>query len=407
MIYDRQTRRFCLSLLCVGAMLAVMTAALCFFQAQRAKQLLLSYDRAVISALLERGVDKADIASALKEPTETERGAALAAELGRGDDMPLSLLPAARRFFSRSLPAALGSAALILALAAWSVYRYLSERERLYISAARTVDRLVEGDFSVHLPRSGEGTLYALFAKADALAMALQAKSEAERRARESLKDAVSDISHQLKTPLAALSMYNEIILSEAEDPETVRGFSEKSMLSLNRMESLIQSLLRIMRLDAGCVVFKTESCRVAELAERAVEELRIRAELEKKTLVLEGDAEARLVCDPQWTAEALSNLVKNALDHTAEGGEVRLSWERSPAMLRITVSDDGAGIAPEDLHLIFKRFYRSSHGSETQGSGLGLPLAKTITQAQGGSLSVRSELGHGAAFTMSFLTKE
>ncbi len=406
MLYDKQTRSFCLRLLCIGALLILLAAALCYFQAQQAKSLLLDYDRAVISSLLERGVAEADIAAALKSPAETEHGAALAAELGRSEDMGISLFPHIRRFFTRSLLAALPVAALILALAAWTAWGYLTGRERLYVSAARTVDKLLEGDFSVHLSRSGEGSLFALFAKTDALAMALQSRSEAERRARESLKDAVSDISHQLKTPLAALSMYNEIILSAPEDAEAVSDFARKSRVSLSRMESLIQALLRIMRLDAGSVVFRPESCAVSELAERAVDELRVRAELEGKSLTLEGDREARLMCDPQWTAEALSNLVKNALDHTGEGASIRLSWERSPAMLRITVADDGEGIDPEDMHFIFKRFYRSRRGSATQGAGLGLPLAKTIVEAQGGSLSVKSQPGQGAAFTVSFLTK-
>ena len=406
MIYDKETRSFCLRLLCMAVLLAALAAALCFYQARQVKALLLSYDRSVISSLLEQGVSTSAIAAALKSPAETERGAALAVELGRSEDLPLSLLPRARSFLARSLLPALLGAALVSALAGWAACRYLAQRERLYLGAARTVDALLEGDFSAHLPRGGEGSLYSLFAGTDALATALQARSEAERRARESLKDAVSDISHQLKTPLAALSMYNEIILSEADDPAAVRSFSEKSLLSLERMEGLIQSLLRIMRLDAGAVVFRPESCPVWELAERAVQELRVRAELENKELLLEGSGEDRLVCDPQWTVEALSNLVKNALDHSPGGGQVKIAWERTLAMLRIIVSDDGPGIPPDELHLIFKRFYRSRLGSETQGVGLGLPLARTITEAQGGSLSVRSEPGHGAAFTMSFLAK-
>ena len=97
---------------------------------------------------------------------------------------------------------------------------------------------------------------------------------------------------------------------------------------------------------------------------------------------------------------------MKNALDHTDAGGHIQISWKRTPAMLQITVADDGSGIAPEDIHHIFKRFYRSSHSLDTTGVGLGLPLAKSIIEGQGGLISVQSTPGEETAFTLSFLTK-
>ena len=106
------------------------------------------------------------------------------------------------------------------------------------------------------------------------------------------------------------------------------------------------------------------------------------------------------------WTSEAIGNIVKNALDHTQDGGIVHITWERTPAMFRILISDNGTGIAPEDIHHIFKRFYRSKHSLDTQGIGLGLPLAKSIIEGQGGVIAVQSEIGNGTTFTLSFLTE-
>ena len=124
------------------------------------------------------------------------------------------------------------------------------------------------------------------------------------------------------------------------------------------------------------------------------------------KTIQIEGKPEERLLCDPEWTSEALGNLVKNALDHTAAGGHIRIAWSRTPAMLQIQVSDDGGGIAPEDIHHIFKRFYRSRQSLDSPGIGLGLPLAKSIVEGQGGVITAQSTSGEGATFTVSFLTK-
>ena len=127
------------------------------------------------------------------------------------------------------------------------------------------------------------------------------------------------------------------------------------------------------------------------------------RAEREGKKILTEGDPGELVFCDFGWTKEAVGNLIKNALDHTKRGGTIRVSWNRSPMMVCLNVEDDGCGIAPEDIHHIFKRFYRSRRSGSRQGAGLGLPLAKSIVEDQGGNLSVESTLGEGAVFRMTF----
>ena len=234
----------------------------------------------------------------------------------------------------------------------------------------------------------------------------LQSKSETEHKTKEFLKDSISDISHQLKTPLAALAMYQEIIENEQENADTVKQFAAKMGTSLKRMEQLILSMLKITRLDTGNIVFEKKSCYVAELIAHSVNELTTRAKNENKEILVDGDREQLLVCDMEWTSEAIGNIVKNALDHTQSGGTVHITWEHTPAMLRIFISDNGNGIAPEDIHHIFKRFYRSKHSLDTQGIGLGLPLAKSIVEGQGGIISVQSEINTGTIFTISFLTE-
>lgn len=130
------------------------------------------------------------------------------------------------------------------------------------------------------------------------------------------------------------------------------------------------------------------------------------RANNEKKEIIIDGNSEQMLYCDIEWTSEAIGNIIKNALDHTDTGGKITISWKRTPAMVRILITDNGQGIAPEDIHHIFKRFYRSKKSSDSQGIGLGLPLAKAIIEGQGGILSVHSESLQGTTFTLSFLTE-
>ena len=123
----------------------------------------------------------------------------------------------------------------------------------------------------------------------------------------------------------------------------------------------------------------------------------------ESKEILLSGDSDAYFYCDALWMSEALGNLVKNALEHTRRGGKVVVSWERTPLLTNIVVEDNGKGIHPEDIHNIFKRFYRSRYSQDTHGIGLGLPLAKSIAEAHQGTISVTSRVGLGSRFVLSF----
>ena len=123
------------------------------------------------------------------------------------------------------------------------------------------------------------------------------------------------------------------------------------------------------------------------------------RAKQEQKELILSGDDDITLFCDREWMIEAVSNLVKNAFDHTDAGKHICVEWKQMPDMLQIVVEDNGCGIHSEDVYHIFKRFYRSRFSKDTQGIGLGLPLAKTIVELHGGNIKVDSVLGKGSVF--------
>ena len=405
-LQDHSTRRFFAALAAACGGFLLLAVLLTFFHADAVRSALLERETTLAAALLDRGASPTDIAEIFQQEQASDAAQALLARMGRTDRTPTWLLSTVRTSTGHFLLAAvcgvLLPGTLLLALTA----RYLAARDRLCQEAAAFMLHYADGDFSQHLPRAQAGALFRLFAAAEQLAAALKAGIDAERHTKEFLKDTVSDISHQLKTPLAAVKMYAEIIADEPGNLETVCTFAEKSLTSISRMEGLIGALLKMMRLDAGSITFSQETVRAADLAARASAELQTRAAHEGKHLTFSGDPALTLQCDPAWTAEAIGNLIKNALDHTRRGDTVSVCWEPSPAMLRITVSDTGAGIAPEDLHHIFKRFYRSPAAKDSQGVGLGLPLARAVIEGQGGLLTVQSEPGQGTVFAASFLTK-
>lgn len=283
-------------------------------------------------------------------------------------------------------------------------YRYFQEQHEIMEHAIDQMREYLAGNRDASIECDDEGELYRLFHEVNALVAVLNAHAEHEKDAKRFLKNTIADISHQLKTPLAALEIYNGMIQEEAGELPSVREFSMLSEQELDRIESLVQSLLKITKLDAGTIVLDKALERMAELAEHVRKQFRYRAEQEGKELCLQGDEEAVFYCDRGWITEALSNLVKNALDHTKSGDSVLIEWKSFASVVQISVRDTGSGIHPEDLPHIFKRFYRSRYSQDTQGIGLGLPLVKAIAEAHQGTVEVDSDWGRGAAFTMNFL---
>lgn len=285
-------------------------------------------------------------------------------------------------------------------------YRYFKDQDQVMEAAVSRIQAFISGERDARIDCDEEGELYRLFHEVNSLAAILNSKAENEGRSRCFLQNTISDISHQLKTPLAALNIYNGIMQTEAETDglSTIREFTDLSEQELDRIETLVQNLLKIAKFDAGSIVMEKHRENVAELMADVERRFSFRAAQEGKELVFEGGEELFFFCDRGWLTEAIGNLVKNALDHTKSGDTIRVEWGQSAQMVHMTVKDNGGGIHPEDLHHIFKRFYRSRYSKDTQGIGLGLPLAKSIVEAHDGMIEADSRPGAGTAFVMHFM---
>lgn len=306
-------------------------------------------------------------------------------------------------FPKSALPLLLASSLCVAVTVSALCWRYLQKRDQKLEDAAFQVAEYVLDRRKGGIECNEEGAMYHLFHEVNSLVTIADAHADSERQTKEFLRDTISDISHQLKTPIAALNIYNGILQQEAADTDTVQKFTALSEQELDRIESLVQNLLKMARLDAGVITLEQSPENLSELLEQIRGQYSFRAEQEGKGIDLEGDEQTVLTCDRVWLAEAIGNLVKNALDHTVQGDRILIRWQQSPCLTTISVEDTGCGIHPEDLYHIFKRFYRSRFSKDTQGIGLGLPLAKSIIEAHQGSIEVHSELGHGATFTINF----
>lgn len=315
------------------------------------------------------------------------------------------LMGLALRLSGRELPLSFVLLFLLMACGVLAVcFRYFYRQDEIMEAAVSQVNAYLAGDKGARIACDQEGEMYKLFHSVNTLAAVLNAHAENELSAREFLKNTISDISHQLKTPLAALNIYNGLLQDEAQELPEIREFALLSEQELDRIETLVQSLLKITKLDAGSIVLEKEQENVAEMMKDVELHFAFRARQEQKELILSGADDVRLFCDRDWLMEAMDNIVKNALDHTEKGDFVRIEWKQSASAVQISVRDSGSGIHPEDLHYIFKRFYRSRYSRDTQGIGLGLPLAKAIIEAHDGTIEVDSKLGSGTAFVINFL---
>ena len=284
-------------------------------------------------------------------------------------------------------------------------YGYFKEQNEIMEKAVWQIREYISGSKDARIECYDEGELYRLFHEVNSLVSILNAHIEKEGKEKEFLRNTISDISHQLKTPLAALNIYNGILQGEAENLPTVKEYADLSEQELERIETLVQNLLKISKFDAGTIVMERKTENISEMMERIKKSFRFRAGQEEKEIILSGDESTDFVCDRNWLMEAVINIVKNALDHTEKGGFVWIEWKMSASSLQIAIKDNGTGIHPEDLYYIFKRFYRSRYSKDTQGIGLGLPLAKSIIEAHGGSIAADSGLGAGSAFYINFPT--
>lgn len=257
--------------------------------------------------------------------------------------------------------------------------------------------QIESGDYALDVRDNGEGSFSLLKNDLYKVTVRLREQAELLQKDKTALSNLIADISHQIKTPLTSMGVLADLL---AEDPpeEDRRAFVERLRAQLWRIQWLVTALLKLARLDAGTAAFKSEVVTLEELVQRALEPLEIPIEIKKQHLEVHGDDSARFTGDLNWSIEALTNVVKNCVEHTPEGGKIEIRYTTNTLYTEITVSDDGEGINRADLPNIFNRFYRGTNAGENS-VGIGLALAKAIFNAQGGDITVRSQRGMGTIF--------
>ena len=400
----KETKTLLIAVTAICLVSFLLAGGIATLLAKNFQQELLLHDYGVAGHLLNNE-NELSISAFTSQPNENdiERGRAALASIGYDETTSMRFLPAVQIYRNQTMFSVFLLLVFLFGAIYLSLFLYLRRQHKAFSNAENTIRQFLDGNTTSRIECSQAGDWYSLFHAINEMATILSAHAGNQRQTKEFLQDIISDVSHQIKTPLSALKMYHEIIESHKDDAATVSSFTEKSQREIKRMEDVIYTLLKLARLDAGIIQMEKTPENLSVLMQDVLERFETWAEREHKTITLSGKEDVVLSCDALWVSEAIGNIVKNALEHTENGGHIGVKWSQSPLMTQIEISDDGKGIHPEDLYNIFKRFYRSRFSSDVHGIGLGLPLTKSIVEAHGGTISVTSSLGAGTTFTLNF----
>ena len=290
---------------------------------------------------------------------------------------------------------------LVLALACGLASAHFITTYRRYRDIAalsRNIDAVLHGNREIRFESYAEGELSVLENELQKMTLRLKETAEALGKEKLFLQDSIADISHQLRTPLTSINLVLSMLSGEALRDGQREELCRELRGLIGRMDWLVETLLKISKIDAGSVQFRREKVTVSELLRKAVQPLEIALEIRQQRIdAVTGDTV--LTADPGWTAEAVSNILKNCMEHTPGGGTISVRTGNGPFFTELRISDTGGGIPEKDLPHLFERFYKGSNASE-ESIGIGLSLCSSIIAAQGGT--VTAENGEeGAVFTI------
>ena len=268
------------------------------------------------------------------------------------------------------------------------------------------MDDMLSGNMQLKQTVEEESLFYKIEYRLNRLYEVMQESKNSIAQERADLQELISDISHQVKTPIANLKMINSTLLENEVPVQKQKEFLTAQATQLDKLDFLMQMMIKTSRLEAGVISLEKKSQPLYDTLAAALGGILLNAE--KKQINVQVDCPENLVVshDRKWTSEALFNILDNAVKYTPEGGQIRVSVESWEMYVKIDITDTGIGISEQHQGAIFKRFYREDIVHDVDGIGIGLYLAREIVTLQGGYIRVTSEVGKGSTFSV-FLLRE
>ena len=281
---------------------------------------------------------------------------------------------------------------------------YLRKRDKKIQQITNYINQIKNKKYDLNIEENTEDELSNLKNELYKITIMLKEESEISKKDKENLKMSVEDISHQLKTPLTSIT----IMLDNLKDnPNMEEKTKQKFIFEISKQVEwinwLVISMLKLSKLDANVVQFYEEKINLKRFIDEIIKNLEIPIEIKNQQIVIEGNENASFIGDYKWQQEAVTNIIKNCIEHNKDNGNIFIKYEENTLFTKIIVRDEGEGISREDLKHIFERFYKGKNSSENS-VGIGLALAKNIIEKNNGMISCKSELDKGTEFVIKYM---
>lgn len=284
------------------------------------------------------------------------------------------------------------------------IFIYLKQRDKKINQITQYINEIKNRKYDLNINENSEDELSNLKNELYKITIMLKEESEISRQDKEKIKMSVEDISHQLKTPLTSIMiMLDNLKDNPNMDEDTKQRFIFEISKQVDWINWLVISILKLSRLEADVVKFSNNKINVKKFIDEIIGNLEIPIEIKNQKISIEGDEDASFIGDYKWQQEAITNIIKNAIEHNKENGKITIKYEENVLFTKITIIDEGQGIAKEDLKHIFERFYKAQNSSDNS-VGIGLSLAKNIIEKNNGMINCKSEIGNGTEFIVKYM---
>ena len=281
---------------------------------------------------------------------------------------------------------------------------YVITQEKKIAEINEYIKQINNKNYILKIEENDNGELSKLRNELYKTTVLLKETAEISEKEKENLSTAIADISHQLKTPLTSIRIMLDNI---QDDPDMEKEVREDFLIEISKqidwISSLVVALLKIAKFDAGTIKMENNEINAKNLIDNIVSNLAILMELKNIEIITNVDEKATFIADYKWQQEALTNILKNAIEHSKHNSRIYITVENTNLFLKIIIKDEGSGIDKEDLKHIFQRFYKTKNSSENS-IGIGLPLAKAIIEQSNGYIKVETKYGEGTSFEVKYI---
>lgn len=283
-------------------------------------------------------------------------------------------------------------------------FKYNHSESKKINEITKYIEEINRGNYKLNIEENTEDELSILKNELYKITVMLKEVAENSQKDKTTLKDSLSDISHQIKTPITSILIMLDNILSDENMPEDIKkDFIKDIKREIINIKFLVESILKLSKIDSNSIKFIKKEVFIKDIINEAVKNVSMLSELKNIEIIVSGDNSIKTICDLKWQVEAITNILKNCIEHSYENRKIYINYNQNNMYTELKIEDNGTGIDAKDLPHIFERFYKGKNSS-SDSVGIGLALSKSIIESNNGYIQVDSELNKGTTFIIKYL---